>query len=79
MLLLAEEGVKIKINMIIRKAVHQIWHFIDGPIKSSPFQFIITYPIIIPIIPNKEVEAPALTPEGEQSRLKIFPHIPAIR
>lgn len=42
-------------------AVHQIWHFIAGPTKSKPFQLMIMYPIITPIIPNRAVDAPADT------------------
>lgn len=41
--------------------VQQSWYFKIGPITSNPFQLIIIYPKMNPIIPYNEVEAPALT------------------
>jgi hypothetical protein len=76
MLELPDEGVKMKMKTMISRDVHQIWHFMAGPIKSNPFQFIMMYPMIIPMMPNSAVEAPAFTPPGAQSRLNMFPHIP---
>lgn len=73
------EGVKMKINTIISKAVHHIWHFIAGPTKSRPFQLIIIYPIITPMIPKSAVDAPAFTPLGAHNKLKILPDIPHIK
>ncbi len=70
------EGVKMKMNIIIMRAVHQIWHFICGPTKSKPFQFIMMYPIMTPIMPKRAVDAPAFTPSGEHTKLKIFPLMP---
>ncbi len=59
--------------------MQNIWHFIILPTKSNPFQFIITYPIINPIIPYKEVEAPAFRPSGEIKIEKIFAPIPVTK
>jgi len=66
-------------NTIIIIPVHQIWHFIEGPTKSKPFQLIIIYPIITPITPKSAVEAPAFIPDGAQTKLKILPEIPETR
>jgi hypothetical protein len=73
------EGVKMKINMMIIKPVHQIWHFMTGPSKSNPLQLIMIYPIINPIMPKRAVEAPALTGPGSINELKMFPAIPDTR
>lgn len=75
------EGVNAKMKKMIMAAVHQIWHFIAGPKLSRPYQFMMMYPKITPIIPYRAVEAPALTVSllGLQTRLKIFPHIPEMR
>ncbi len=43
---------------------------------SNPLQLIIMQPTIIPIIPYKEVEAPAFTFLKSVSAEKIFPPIP---
>lgn len=42
---------KKKIKAIIMIEVQQSWYFKIGPIKSSPFQLIIRYPMITPITP----------------------------
>mgnify|MGYP006869350833 CR=1 FL=1 len=42
---------KKKIKAMIIIEVQKSWYLRIGPIKSSPFQLMIKYPIMIPIIP----------------------------
>ena len=76
--MLSEYGVKTKMKRTIIPAVNTNWHFKSLPIKLSPLQLRIMYPIIAPIMPNKHVEAPALTivSEGFVRSVKMFPPIP---
>lgn len=57
------------------------WHLSNRPIASSPLQFNTIYPMIVPMIPYKHVEAPALTivSDGVVRQLNIFPPIPEIK
>ena len=67
---------KKKINAIIITEVQQSWYFRIGPTTSSPLQLIIIYPIITPITPYNEVEAPALTSVESINAEKMLPPIP---
>lgn len=61
-------------------AINTSWHFNSLPTTSKPFQFKIKYPMIVPIIPYKQVDAPAfmIVSDGLVRQLKIFPPIPEI-
>lgn len=54
------------------------WHFNNLPIKLRPRQLRIMYPIIAPIIPYKQVEAPTLTMFSDPfvKSENMFPPIP---
>jgi len=61
--------------MIITEVQHN-WYFRIGPTTSRPLQLIIMYPIMTPITPYREVEAPALTSFESIKAENIFPPIP---
>lgn len=52
---------------------HTSWHFMIGPIKSKPFQFIIIYPITRETNPNNDVEAPTFSVSKEHTAENRFP------
>ena len=67
---------KMKIKKEIIVTWKNSWHFRVGPKISNPLKFIIKYPTIIPIIPYKDVDAPAFTLLKSASAEKILPPIP---
>lgn len=63
------------VNTISITHRHANWHFNMGPIWLSPRQLIIKYPIIIPNMPYKQVDAPALRALGLHRAEKMLPAI----
>lgn len=67
---------KKKMNVMIMTDVQQSWHLSKGPIRSKPRQLMSKYPMMTPITPYKEVDAPALIFVESIKAEKILPPIP---
>ncbi len=68
-----------KMKIMTMNPEQKIWHFICCPTRSRPFQLMTMYPIMTPIIPYRAVDAPAFTPDGLTSALKMLPPMPESR